>query len=323
MITLPAPQHSLDTQDIESLLAKKGLNFRVGRVQTPNPINPGQKTGFFTSYRADTGHVFQQGLTKKWHAVQNKDIFNCLTELSKVTDTKLMDIRSFNKGAEIAAQISLGDRFVGSRDKVSNFLSLVFAHNGTRAISMFMTPLRWGCSNCITPSFRAAQDANKNGKKALLTIQHSETANARLDELVKVVSLAHGQFEQSIDLFSQLRETKVDTDMLNHLISEYFPIDTEATPLMKKNHLTKIQDISNRFNYADGGLQPVDSAWNLYNSMQGHLQHYTARNDGKATDSQYKSALIGQKETIAAHMLRTIVQMSLGNAVLEGHKLEL
>jgi hypothetical protein len=321
-INLPAPKHTLDNQDIINLLDKNKLNFKVGRVQTPNPINPDQPTGFYTAYREDTGYCFQQGLTKNWHAIQNEDIFKCLTELAKVTDTKLMDIRSFKNGAEVAAQISLGDEFVnGTSDKISNMLSVVFAHNGTRALSLFMTPLRWGCSNAINPSFRAAQKENKKTKKALLTIQHSQRADSRLDELIRTVSIAHGEFSHSMDLFRTLKDTKIDKDLLNHLISEFFPIDVEATPLMKKNHFSKIKDISNRFNYADGGLQPVDSAWNLYNSMQGHLQHYTTRSDNKITDSKYKSVLIGTHETTSAYMLRRIVQMSLGNAILKEHEL--
>jgi len=323
-LVLPAAKDAFSNDDIVGMLAKKDLNFEVGKIKTPNPV-PGQfgvDTGFYTAYRKDTGKVFQQGLTDRWHTIQNQKVFEVLAKLSKVTDTKLVDIRSFHGGAEVAAQIQLGDpKFVdgkdggggvgSGRDRVSNFLSVIFAHDGTRSLSMYMAGMRWVCSNMINPSFRAAVAANKKGKKALITIQHSQNADEKLKEIVKGVEIAHGEFQHSMDLYRTLRDTKIDTDLMNHIVSEFFPIEKDASKKKINNWTNAIKDISHRFNDADGGLQPVDSAWNLYNSVQGHIQHYTTRKAG-ISEASYKSTLIGSNETMAANVLRTIIEQSIG-----------
>ena len=105
-INLPAPKHTFQDEDVKAMLAKKGLDFQVKTVETPNPFGADQgSTGFFTAYRDTDKKIFQQGLTDQWKPIQNQDVFKCVADLSKQTEVKLMDIRSFGDGTEIAAQI--------------------------------------------------------------------------------------------------------------------------------------------------------------------------------------------------------------------------
>ena len=108
MIELPAPKNTFQDADIKRMLAKKGLDFNVNVVPTPNPVGD-CPTGFYTAYRDTDRKVFQQGITDQWKPIQNLDVFKCVAELSKQTEAKLIDIRSFHDGAEIAGGFIIND----------------------------------------------------------------------------------------------------------------------------------------------------------------------------------------------------------------------
>jgi hypothetical protein len=313
-ITLPAPKKIIEDKELIHLLDKHNLNFEVKKCLTPNPF--GKATGrAFTSYRTDTKHIFAQGLSKVWQPIQNFDAFKCLIDLSKETDIRLDNILSFRDGGEICAQINVGKMKVGNKDDyIDQYLTIMNSHDGTRSMIMYLTPQRITCQNMISSVMadvrKRDKKAKKKGGRAIMGIRHSSNAQDRLDDLIKGVTIAHGKFQQSNELYNEMATTKISNTYVRDVVEELFPLEKDATDRKKRNHMAKLQDVMHRYESADNGLVDKDTAWNLYNSIQGHMQHYP-----KQTDSHFKSVLFGSLASSADNALVTVLEATNNNAL--------
>lgn len=315
-IVLPAPTNPFSEDSLKEMLEARGLDFKVKVRKTPNPFRGMGDTGFFTSYRDDTKRIFQQGLSKTWKPIQNIDMFNCLAEVSKETDLSLADIRSFDEGRKLCAQVSLG-KFDASptqdgSDMIEKYLSAIIAHDGSHSLSMYISPYRWNCDNSITASLLLAKKEARKGRKSIITIQHSASATSKVKELVKAVEVAHGEFNKTALLYRKLAETTIDETYVWDILKKVFPMSVEEgkepTQRKLKNWEDKIKDVQNRYASADGGKIQRDTAWNLYNAIQGTMQHY---ND-TGSDARFESVLTGKIANDAADAISTILEVTQG-----------
>ncbi|MHA1972827.1 MAG: DUF932 domain-containing protein [Candidatus Hodarchaeales archaeon] len=321
-ITLPAPKKVLQDQDLIALLDEHDLNFKVKKCLTPSPF--GKATGrAFTSYRTDTEHIFAQGLTKIWQPIQNFDAFKCLIDLSKETDIKLDNVLSFRNGGEVCAQINVGKMKVGNKkDYVTQYLTIMNSHDGTRSMIMYLTPQRITCMNMISSVMADVRKrdlkAKKKGGRAIMAIRHSSNAQDRLDDLITGVTIAHGKFKQSNELYNEMAATPISNTYVRDVVEQLFPLEDDAKKRKKANHVAKLQDVMHRYESADNGLIEKDTAWNLYNSIQGHMQHYPNQ-----SDSHFKSVLFGSLATAADHAMVTVLESTNNNALSKDLKSEI
>ena len=311
-IQLPAPTASISADQLNALLDTHGANFEVDTVPTPNPINPDEPTGYYTSYRTDDGTVFAQGLAEGWTPIQNRDSLKILSDLSGITDVRLEKFFMFGGGREICAQLDLGEHDIGGGDKVSNYLSVLNGHDGGHALSVYETPFRWWCRNVVNSSkVHAAK------RKTLVSIRHTISAKDRIEKLVEAVRQAHGDFAKTVEIFKTLRNTKVSNAFAYDIIDGFFPkkddLGKKATTIRKK----KMDDVYTRYHFADGGRTEKETAWNLYNTVQGHIQHF-----GKNTEAHQKSVMYGNDNNRAAQAMAFILSLTASQHIAQSLALE-
>ena len=299
-ISLPAPTSTVSEDAIDNLLRHHGANFEVATAPTPHPIDSDIVTGFYSSYRTDTQKVFNSGLREGWTPIQNKESLKVITSLSEKTDVKLRHFFMFGGGREICAQIDLGTTDIGGGDKVSNYLSMINGHDGGHSFSIYETPFRWMCSNQISPSIN-----NARKRKSIISIHHTISAKDKLEILMESVSLAHRDFRRTIEIYRQLRDTKVSDSLAFDILAGFFPLIENPGPRAITIRKNKMQDLMYRYFNADSGRTPRETAWNLYNAVQGHLQHY-----GNVTESRQKSMLIGNNASRAAKAMAFILAIT-------------
>jgi hypothetical protein len=290
---------NITEDDVRILLDRHGANYQVETIETPNPIGL-DKTGFFTSYRTDTGKIFAQGLKKGWTPIQNAEAMRVLTELSKEVKVRLKHFFMFGGGAEICAQIDLGAKNLGNGDTVANYLSLINGHDGGHAMCVFDTPFRYWCKNQINGSINDART-----RKSIVSIKHTASSAEKLEVLLTSIRLAQRDFSKSIEMYKQLMDTNVSDTFAHDIITGFFPIPEDLGPKGKTLRLNKIDDVLARYNSADQGRTPRETAWNLYNAVQGHIQHY-----GKPSESKQKSMLIGANSKKAAQAMAWILSIT-------------
>jgi len=279
--------------ELSSFLDTNGMNFDVEMKPTfiEGPDNDqlyGHQipTGGFVAMRTDNNTPLGRGgLSKGFHPIQNRDAFRVISEMSGVTDLQMKNAGMWGNGAGIYAQISLGDLQVGNSntgDNVGKYLTIVNSHDGSKGMQILITPYRYFCKNQIAASIARA------GENEKISIRHTASANIRLEELIRTVKIADGTFERTQEIYNGLANQKINNEYAKEVLEQLFPAPKKMEGRAKTIWESNIQSVWERYQYADGGRIEQATAWNLYNAVQGTIQH-----DSKNTANKQKSVLMG------------------------------
>ena len=286
-------------EQFNNFMAENGMDYEVKTMNIPDPFT-GEASRFHATYRTDNNHVFQMGLSKNFTPIQNKDSMGVIRDLSNVTELEMVNGGVWGGGAGLYAQISLGDMEIGKNgDKIGKYLSVVNSHDGSKAMHVLITPFRYWCKNQISPSLADARNATKD---RFITIRHTASADTKIEEMVKTISIADGAFQRTQEIYQKLADTKINAEYVKETLEKLFPLNPEAGKrgiTMWENTQTAIKE---RFNDADYGRTEVNTAWNLYNAIQGTIQH-----DGKNTSNKTRSVLMGSIADRSAKALTCVL----------------
>ena len=287
---------------IMSILKEKGMDFTAVKQPIPNVANAYRDannnlvipacdvdTGFFTIQNGD--RIFNAGVKKSYEILQYTDTFASLQDIAKVTDTNLVNAGLWNKGAEAYVQFDIGEFEIGNGtgDKIMKRLTAISSHSSKFAFLIMITPYRLWCANQVTGMKATAKKDIKQAIKSSMRIKHTSNGHELINNIGSWLSIVDGQFKDLENLYNRLNNIRVtDHDMIAKVLGTVFNVqkDSERSKTMVRNQL---ESFANRFNSADGGKVDKNTAWNLYNSLQGTFQHDPI----KSTVTHDKSVLIG------------------------------
>jgi len=304
--------NKITNEQFNAFLASNNLDFEVAmhpqHITVPAIDDEGQlvtniskevQTGF-CPVRTDTMQALSSGgLSEGFTPIQNRDAFSVIPELANVIDLKMVKGSVWNNGAGVYAQVSLGDMQVGNNenDKIGKYLTVINSHDGSQAMRVIITPLRFFCKNQITAMTKNADISN------MISIRHTASASDRLAEMIDSMRIVNGVFEYTEDIYNQLATRNVTIDHVEEVVKKLFPLAPDAGIRTINNHKRQVEAVAMRFDNADSGRIERDTAWNLYNSIQGTFQH-----DGRNTASKDKSILMGSIAQKSASALSTVLE---------------
>ena len=279
---------------VHAALAEKELNFNTKMAETFTLIDGVYvPTGAYTAIRDDKvgpeAVISRTAFTKNYIPIQNEDAFSVLGEMADQADVEFQNIGSWGNGAGIFAQISLGDiTGIGSSgDKVGKWLSIVNSHDGSRALTMLVTPYRFFCSNQIS---KAIGEAGRNNR--LVSIHHDARGEDRLREVAQALVYAEQVYAETEVEYKKLADARVTMDQVREVMYRCFPhwssADLKSQERIDRNFERRLSKAMARFHSADNGQLDELTGWNLYNAVQGTYQH-----DTKRTRNYERSLLIG------------------------------
>jgi phage/plasmid-like protein (TIGR03299 family) len=287
--------------EFDQFLANNGMDYEVATMNVPD-LFTGEESRFYATYRTDTNHIFQMGLSEGFTPIQNRDALGIIKDLSGVTDLKMKQGGTWGGGAGLYAQISLGDMEIGNKgDKVGKFLSVVNSHDGSKAMNILITPYRYWCKNQISPSIA---DARKSSEDRFITVRHTASAERKMEVLVKTISIADGAFQRTQEIYNKLADTKINDEYVKDVLNKIFPLNPDVGKRGATIWESKVEAAYTRYANADDGRGDVHTAWNLYNAVQGTIQH-----DSKNTSGKFKSTLMGSIATRSAQALTTVLDV--------------
>lgn len=290
-----------DTQ-LDTFLEQNGMNFEVEMKPTFTLDTEDRQvdTGGFVALRTDNNTPLGRGgLSKGFTPIQNRDAFKVISELSGVTDLEMKHGGMWGNGAGIYAQVSLGDFQVGNAnvgDNVGKFLTVVNSHDGSKGMQILITPYRYFCKNQIAASVSNAKENEK------ISIRHTASAHIRMEELIRTVSIADGAFQRTQEIYNTLANQKIDGEYAKEVLNQLFPAPSQERGRAKTQWDKNVQSVWERWSYADGGRIEQNTAWNLYNAVQGTIQH-----DSKRTSNKDKSILMGSIAKRSADALSIVL----------------
>lgn len=299
-------QKMIVTQDmVDSFLQTNKLDFTVemkptyikGATDDAPLINIG-----YCPVRTDTHTPLSRGgLSEGFTPIQNRDAFRVLTQLSGVKDIQLRNGGTWGGGAGVFAQVSLGDMNVGNGgDKVGKYLSVVNTHDGSRALNILITPFRYFCMNQIAKSVNEAQKVTDR----FMSVRHNASAEEKLEELIRTVRIADEVFQTTEETYNKMTTMKINEEYVKEVLNRLFPLNPDLGKRGQTIWNNNIEAVKDRFYSADGGRIERDTAWNLYNAVQGTFQH-----DARNTDTKNRSVLMGDIADKSALALATVLDV--------------
>lgn len=290
----------ITSEQLTSFLDNHGMNFDVEMKPTFVNTPDGDKECGYVAMRTDTNMPLGRGgLSKGFHPIQNRDAFRVITELSGVTELEMKYAGMWGDGAGIYAQISLGDFTVGNSntgDNVGKYLTVVNSHDGSKGMQILITPYRYFCRNQIAASLANAKENEK------ISIRHTASANHKLEELIKTVEIADGAFSRTQEIYAGLANQKINNEYAKEVLEQLFPAPKQESGRARTIWENNVQNVWARYSYADGGRIEQNTAWNLYNAVQGTIQH-----DSKNTVNKQKSVLMGSIAKRSAEALSVVL----------------
>lgn len=275
---------------ITEALAQKHLNFKVDMAENYAMIDGVfQPTGMFTPIRSDKSGkdriIGAHAFSSRFTPIQNADAFSIIQDMAELADIEFKHMGSWGNGAGVYAQVQIdGTMEIGNTgDTVGKYLSLVNAHDGSRALSVLVTPYRFWCENQISKAIKAAQMAG-----TIVSIRHDNKSIDKMKELALTMDHARGIFIATETEYRMLADKVITMDHVQEAMARAYPYAATSKGEPSPNWVNRVLGMVKRFNYADGGRTERLTAWNLYNAIQGTIQH-----DSRHTNSYDKSVLFG------------------------------
>jgi phage/plasmid-like protein (TIGR03299 family) len=282
----------------DQFLANNGLDYEVATMAVPD-LFTGEPSRFYATYRKDTNYTFEMGLSDGFTPIQNRDALGIIKDMSGVTELELVRGGTWGGGAGLFAQISLGDFSVGGgADKIGKYLSVVNSHDGSRALNILITPYRFFCKNQVTA---AINDAKKTQDR-FITVRHTASAERRMEELIRTVHIADNAFVRTQEVYNKMAQTKINEEYVKEVVNKLFPSKPDMGKRGKTIWENTMTAVSARYFDADAGRTEVHTAWNLYNAVQGTIQH-----DSKNTSTKERSVLMGSIADRSAEALACVL----------------
>lgn len=308
----------LTGETIMKLLKEKGMDFEAVKQPIPNVANAYRDadnnlvipasdvdTGLFTVQNGNT--IFNAGVKKGYQVLQYSESFSKLQEIAKVTDTNLINAGLWNKGAEAHIQFDIGEFEVGkgTGDKIMKRLTAISSHSSKFAFLIMITPYRLWCANQVTGMQSNAKKEMRQAIKSSMRIKHTAGGNDLINSIGSWLEIVDGQFKDLENLYNRLNNIRVtDQEMIARVLGTVFNVqkDSERSKTMVRNQL---EAFATRYSDSDGGKTDKNTAWGLYNALQGTFQHDPI----KKTVTHDKSVLVGAIADKARNAMDVIVDV--------------
>ena len=179
-------------------------------------------------------------------------------------------------------------------DEIENFILLSNAHDGSMAVRVGFTPVRVVCNNTLT-------FAHENEASKLIRVRHTGDVVQSLQEVRETMDLINKQFMATVEQYRMLSNKKdivksdvekyvrqvFSTESLNNIILNYNKEleEKEEIEATRKRLINRVEEIFE--------MEPVQSAWTLYNSVNYYLNH-----DRGTLENRYNSLWYGNSKKI-------------------------
>lgn len=269
----------------EGALEAIDANFSVSKIGmiTENGIDVPNN---FAIIRNDVNKVLGV-VGNRYEPVQNSDSFAIMDVLSEHFNASYSYGSIFRDGGLIVLQASIGEYEVRKGDVISTNLTMVNSHDGTTPMSLYFTPIRLFCKNQLRASFKTA--TNK------VTIRHTASAGARLEEAMRIYGLGIEYFDIFKDRAKTLANKIMDAEMVKKFLDEFVGDSDRSNIKERRETVERL--------YHTGKGNGKGSLWDMYNAVTEYTDHFRYADSDKS--SFYATIASGDVKEDAWKMLET------------------
>jgi len=295
-----------DVESVEELLHQAGLNWRVTKVPLVTDDHHYTKVPKrYAIVRQDTpddaGAVL--GVVGRAYApVDNATAMEFFDKLVRRAGATFTRAGALAGGERVFAFARLPiPTEVTPGDTVEKTLLLVSSHNGSRALTICVSPIRVACQNQISLAIRRGWG---------VTIKHTAGgANLHAVEMDKIVDRIHRRYTRAAEVMKQLAATKIDKWQFEQFVRTLLPAtpqDLESRPGLR----AKRETLSYLFEHGRGAELSRGTLWGAVNAaVECQDYQYATRRRGNSI----QSAILGDGARLKERAWEIATQMAKVN----------
>lgn len=272
-------------------IALAGLDWTVEKADISADINGQQVAinGKKALVRSDTGEVLSV-MSDTYEVVQNTQAFGFVDDILGGPDLRFTTGGSLNGGKRIWLGAEMDrDIFIGGDpdEKIQPYIMFANSHDGTLAVSAWITPIRLACWNALTYSMKSA----KRSWKA----RHTKNVTGKFMDARQMLGIASRYFDDLEEIGNTLINTKVSGWQMNKMVSDLLPmpdgkrVDEVEEGRAKTLTLNRREAIMDCLK-ADDLANVKDTAWGFVQAVADWDDHYRS---AKSADVRTDRTLFG------------------------------
>jgi phage/plasmid-like protein (TIGR03299 family) len=234
----------------------------------------------------------------QYDPIQNRTAFNFFDSFIQTGQVKYDTAGSLHKGRNIWIMAKLeGMMRVGGKDEVAKYLLLHNSHDGSKKLSVMLTPIRVVCNNTLQAALKSQTAQNS------LKLKHTRTVNARLDAAAQALAEYNNQFEVALESYDFLASRQCTAALLEQYLDLIFPLPKEREGGRNRAIHEIVKDLfgGKMLGGSDG------SFWSAYNAVTEYSDHWSAN---KNSDTRLESIWFGTLANTKAKALESALQLA-------------
>lgn len=180
--------------------------------------------------RKDNGKKVGDAVGKQYEPLQNAKAFEFFDPFVKSGEASYESASSLYGGSKILIQAKLNRNplvIVGD-DTVDKFLTLAHSHNGSIAITVLLTPIRFRCTNQMAM-------VKKNEATKFLRLKHTKGGIKALGDVQDIVNCMDAEFEATGEQLRLLARKDINQRDLVKYVKTVFDIPENADEMSKQS----------------------------------------------------------------------------------------
>lgn len=259
--------------------------------------------------RLDTG-TYLGTVGTGYTAIQNREAAETVDALVREHGCTVEVAASLDGGKRAFCLLKMPDATLtpAPGDDVRGYLLVNWAHDGSGAVRIVLTPIRVVCQNTLSAAYHA-------GFSSVATVRHTKSAPDALKTAAKVAQQMHKALVKTGETYAELARRTMNAKELAAYIETVIPSADASLPLSdtikeRREEIARLifdgKHVADSVTNASYG---ISTAWRAYNAVTEYFDHVRAR-EAKSTSARmtaYDSALFGGNAAIKANALRVLV----------------
>jgi len=206
---------------------------------------------------------------------QNIEAFEFADSLVDSGEAKYETAGSLRGGKVIFLTMKFPEQImVAGEDPHDLYCVLRTSHDGTKAISAYVTPIRVVCTNTMAMAIRAA--------KHKWSMQHTQTLNGKLLEARETLRLSFKYAEEFAVVGTELVSIKVTADTVRDLFTDLLPARPKTDEVI--DQMMALYESSPTNGY-------TGTAWGAFNALTEYMDH---GRDTRSAEAVFGNIMDGQ-----------------------------
>lgn len=174
--------------------------------------------GWARTYRADDGRTLGVVGDDRYTIIQNERAFSWFDEVIGKGQAVYDTAGALGQGERVWIQAVLeGQLFVNGQDEISQNVLLINSHDGSKALTVMLTPIRVVCQNTLSLAIRGSKTSHQ------IKIRHTEKWEVKQNEAQRVLGLTAAYYEDLKGLIELLAATPMNKDGMVKFTRELLP----------------------------------------------------------------------------------------------------